>query len=140
LAYEDVWFLTSIAKLFKSMNNHADPGFGGGAWHWKNGEENYYKDVYAGIDKVVAEYKDINVSSEIYGAWAHIRDDENFELDPEYGDDGYNEQITELLGYPEDECYRGSYIRVFDSFKVHYYKAAVEDCTSDFSGTLPRAE
>jgi len=135
LAYEDVWFLIDLAKLFKSMNNYGDPGFGGGAWHWKNGEKNYFSDVYAAIDEVVEKYKNINVSSELYGQWSTLREDA--EIDPEYGDDGYNQMIQELVSYPEDEYYRGNYIRVFSGFTVRYYKAAVEDCTRDFEGSLP---
>lgn len=131
----DVNFLLSLAKLFYSMHSFKSKGFGGGSWHYKDGTGLYYTDVYAAIDKVVADFSDKGVTPELLAKWTVER--EAVEADDDDGDDiqndELNELITELVGYPEEEMYQtDGYIRVFDNHTVIYYAQEVEDVTARF--------
>jgi hypothetical protein len=122
----DVKFLIELAKLFYSMHGHGKKGFGGGSWHYKGGSEKYYEDVYAAVDEVVKKYADAGVNPELYEQWVIDRSQEYF-------GDAYNQMIEELVGYPEEEMYQSDgYIRVFESFTVHFHPNVVEDVTSKF--------
>lgn len=130
LEANEVKFLVALAKLFKSMNSLSGRGLGGGAWHWEGGEEKWKADVMAAYDKVVKKFTP-KLSTEFLENWTvePLMDGE----DPECLFDGYRERISELVSYPEDDCYRdGNYIRVYDSHTVHYYETEIPDFTKEF--------
>lgn len=121
----DVKFLIALAKLFYSTNG-SKKGFGGASWHYKGGREKFFTDMYAAVDKVVKKHADAGVTPELYEQWVIDRSEEYFE-------DAYNEMISTLVGYPEEEMYQSDgYIRVFESFTVHHYPCVIEDVTDKF--------
>lgn len=127
----DVQFLVDLAKLFKSMNNSRDPGLGSASWHYKGGVEAWMNAVMDAYDEVCAKYADKDLTWDVKTKWFITRDPDEDDLDMLF--DPYNDAIADLVGYPEEEMYQAEgYIRVFDSFTVHYHPGPVADVTGEF--------
>ena len=130
LEADEVRFLIEVARLFKSMNNHRDPGFGGGDWPYARGKAEWPEDMTKAHDAVVARFG-AKLSAQFLETWkvAPLEEGE----DPDALFDGYSDRIAELVGYPENDCYMGgNYIRVYDRHTVHYHGSTVPDVTKEF--------
>ena len=135
LSKVDVKFLLSLAKLFRSMNNHSNRGLAGGSWHYDGGFGQWALDVADAYDAVVAKFQTKGVTPELLETWTVSRPVAEDPDDPDVDElfDAYNDTISELVGYPEDEMYQSDgYIRVFDSFTVYKYDTEATDVSKEF--------
>ena len=132
LSEVDVRFLLALAQLFRSMNNHSNPGLAGGCWHWEGGYEKWVRDIASAYDAVYNQFKDAGVTPSVL---------EQFTIDPDWIEDpddvdqvfdAYYDVVSKLVGIPQDE-YHKAYIRVYDSFTVLHYSVAPQDVTEQFA-------
>lgn len=116
LTKPDVNFYLSMAKQFKSKNNHPLCGLGNGAVSGPI--------LTALVQRALDAHLDI--SPEVRDLWT---------IDPEYDECQTYETLCEMvLGNPENEHYHEFmfFCRVFASFKVFYFETPAENVTAEF--------
>ena len=122
LTKEDCKFLIELGKLFRSdyRVKKGEKAFGGGS-----GRDVTMEEVMDAYDAVIQKHQDKITPS--------LLEQFKVDRDEEYAEDGYNENITELVGYPEEDYYSEiQYFRVFDSYEVFYHPGPVQNVTSEF--------